>query len=49
MTASSVTCELPVSDVSAVRVGNTGVEGVWTFDAGQPGRHPLITALVRGT
>ena len=40
--------ELPVPDLSAVRAGNTGVEGVWQFDSGQPGRQVLITALVHG-
>jgi predicted deacylase len=28
--------------------GNTGVEGVWRFDSGQPGRHVLISALIHG-
>ena len=40
--------ELPAPDLSALRAGNTGVEGVWQFDSGQPGRHVLITALVHG-
>lgn len=39
---------LPKPDISAWRAGNTGVEGVWQFDSGQPGREVLITALVHG-
>lgn len=35
-------------DISALRAGNTGTEGVWQFDSGKPGRHVLITALVHG-
>ncbi len=30
------------------RGGNTGVEGVWRFDSGQPGRHVMLAALVHG-
>ena len=30
------------------RAGNTGVEGVWRFDSGHPGRQVLVTALVHG-
>lgn len=30
------------------REGNTGTEGVWTFDSGRPGRHLMISALVHG-
>ncbi|MDM0036102.1 succinylglutamate desuccinylase/aspartoacylase family protein [Variovorax sp. J22P271] len=30
------------------RAGNAGVEGVWQFDSGLPGRHVLLTALVHG-
>jgi predicted deacylase len=48
MTAATVAFELPVPDLLAVRADNTGVEGVWQFDSGQPGRHVLITALVHG-
>jgi len=40
--------ELPVPDISAWRKGNTGVEGVWKFDSGVPGRHVMISALVHG-
>jgi len=39
---------LPVPDLSAWRAGNTGVEGVWRFESGRPGRSVLITALVHG-
>jgi predicted deacylase len=49
-TASAVPAafELQPPDISAWRGGNTGVEGVWRFDSGQPGRHVLLTALVHG-
>lgn len=40
--------ELPVPDIAQWRAGNTGVEGVWRFDAITPGRNVLITALVHG-
>ncbi|OVZ60219.1 succinylglutamate desuccinylase [Pigmentiphaga sp. NML080357] len=39
---------LPVPDLSSVRAGNTGVEGVWHFDSGLPGRRVLITSLIHG-
>ena len=39
---------LPRPDITAWRAGNTGTEGVWRFDSGQPGRHVMITALVHG-
>ncbi|MDB5825836.1 MAG: succinylglutamate desuccinylase [Variovorax sp.] len=39
---------LPAPDIAPWRAGNTGVEGVWRFDAGTPGRHVMITALVHG-
>ncbi|XAH21348.1 succinylglutamate desuccinylase/aspartoacylase family protein [Xylophilus sp. GW821-FHT01B05] len=39
---------LPVPDISAWRAGNCGVEGVWRFDSGLPGRKVLVTALVHG-
>jgi len=39
---------LPVPDLSSVRSGNTGVEGVWHFDSREPGRHVLVTSLVHG-
>ena len=40
--------DLPCPDISMWRQGNTGTEGVWHFDSGQPGRHVLISALVHG-
>jgi len=40
--------ELPVPELGAWRAGNTGVEGVWRFDSGRPGRQVLVTALVHG-
>ncbi|WP_404976885.1 MULTISPECIES: succinylglutamate desuccinylase/aspartoacylase family protein [unclassified Acidovorax] len=39
---------LPAPDISAWRAGNTGTEGVWRLDSGQPGRHVMISALVHG-
>ncbi|WP_397410866.1 succinylglutamate desuccinylase/aspartoacylase family protein [Polaromonas sp.] len=40
--------DLPKPDIAAWRTGNTGTEGVWQFDSGQPGRQVLITALIHG-
>ncbi|HPO20075.1 MAG TPA: succinylglutamate desuccinylase/aspartoacylase family protein [Rubrivivax sp.] len=40
--------ELPLPDIAPWRAGNTGVEGVWQWDSGQPGRHTLISALIHG-
>jgi succinylglutamate desuccinylase len=45
---STLTFDLPQPDIAAWRAGNTGTEGVWQFDSGQPGRHVLITALIHG-
>lgn len=39
---------LRVPDISPWRAGNTGVEGVWHFDSGKPGRNVMISALVHG-
>ena len=39
---------LPVPELGAWRGGNTGVEGVWRFDSGRPGRHVMVAALVHG-
>jgi predicted deacylase len=39
---------IPAPDLSPWRAGNTGIEGVWRFDSGRPGRSVLITALVHG-
>jgi len=30
------------------REGNTGTEGVWSFDSGKPGRHLMLSALIHG-
>ena len=35
-------------DLGRWRAGNTGTEGVWHFDAGVPGRHVMLSALVHG-
>jgi predicted deacylase len=47
-TAASQPFELPVPELGAWRGGNTGVEGVWRFDSGLPGRQVMVTALVHG-
>ncbi len=39
---------LPVPDIAPWRAGNTGVEGVWTLAAAEPGPHLMLTALVHG-
>jgi len=39
---------LAVPDLSRWREGNTGVEGVWRFESGRPGREVLVSALVHG-
>lgn len=40
--------ELPKPELGTWRQGNTGVEGVWHWDSGRPGRHVMVTALVHG-
>lgn len=40
--------ELSAPDLSRWRVGNTGVDGVWRFESGRPGRDVLASALVHG-
>lgn len=40
--------ELTYPDISQWKPGNTGVEGVWSFDSGKPGRHVMISSLVHG-
>lgn len=40
--------ELAPPDLGPWRSGNTGVEGLWHFDSGRPGRHLLISALIHG-
>ncbi len=44
----ALTFDLPAPDLGPWRAGNTGTEGVWHFDSGQPGRHVMISALVHG-
>ena len=39
---------LAAPDIAPWRAGNTGIQGVWHFDSGAPGRSVLITALVHG-
>lgn len=34
--------------LGAWRDGNTGVEGVWRFESGRPGREVMVSALVHG-
>lgn len=40
--------EITAPDLSPWLAGNTGTPGVWRFDAGDPGRHVMVTALVHG-
>ena len=40
--------ELRAPDISAYRLGNTGVPFATTLDSGRAGPHVLITALVHG-
>ena len=40
--------ELAAPDIEPYRAGNTGLDYVTTFDAGSPGPHVAITALVHG-
>jgi len=44
----ALTFDLPPPDLGPWRTGNTGTEGVWHFDSGQPGRRVMISALVHG-
>lgn len=44
----STAFELPLPTLDAWREGNTGTEGVWRFEARQPGRHVMLSALVHG-
>ncbi len=39
---------LPAPDLGRWRAGNTGIEGVWRFEAPAPGREVLVTALIHG-
>lgn len=40
--------ELDPPDLGRWRAGNTGVEGVWHFEASAPGRRVMLSALVHG-
>lgn len=40
--------DLPKPDLGPWRAGNTGVEGVWRFESGEPGPEVLVTALIHG-
>ncbi|NBT11523.1 MAG: succinylglutamate desuccinylase [Betaproteobacteria bacterium] len=40
--------ELQAPALNHWRAGNTGIEGVWRFEASEPGRDVLVTALVHG-
>lgn len=42
------TFSLSKPDLADWRSGNTGVEGVWQFDSGQPGPTVMISALIHG-
>ncbi|MES2186914.1 MAG: succinylglutamate desuccinylase/aspartoacylase family protein [Pseudomonadota bacterium] len=44
----ALTFQLAAPDLAPWRAGNCGVEGVWRFDSGRPGRQVLVTALVHG-
>lgn len=45
---SSPVFALPKPELGPWRAGNTGVEGVWRFEAAEPGRDVLVTALIHG-
>ena len=40
--------ELVPPDISAYRLGNTGVEYITTFDSGKPGPHVMVNAVTHG-
>lgn len=46
--APALTFDLPLPALGEWRAGNTGTEGVWRFDSGQPGRQVMVAALVHG-
>jgi N-formylglutamate amidohydrolase/predicted deacylase len=46
--ASTPPVELQPPDLSRWRAGNTGVEGVWVFDAANPGPKVMVQALTHG-
>ncbi|MFH5925002.1 succinylglutamate desuccinylase/aspartoacylase domain-containing protein [Roseomonas xinghualingensis] len=39
---------IPVPDLREALCGNTGIEGVWRFDSGEPGPHAVIVSLIHG-
>ena len=45
---SPYTVELAPPDISAYRLGNTGVEYITTFDSGKPGPHVMVNAVTHG-
>ncbi len=45
---SPYTVELVPPDISAYRLGNTGVEYITTFDSGKPGPHVMVNAVTHG-
>lgn len=48
MTTGQPPVELLKTDISSYRAGNTGIEGVTTFDSGIAGPHVAVTAVVHG-
>jgi len=44
----SLAVRVPRPELGPWRAGNTGIEGVWSFESGAPGPHLLLTALVHG-
>ncbi len=52
MSTINIPNELPVDligpDISAYEAGNTGIPYVWSFEAGAPGPHVMISATVHG-
>ena len=44
----SLPFDLPLPALGEWRAGNTGIEGVWRFDSGRPGRRVMVAALVHG-
>ncbi|MBR82548.1 MAG: succinylglutamate desuccinylase, partial [Magnetovibrio sp.] len=48
MNAKPYPIEIEPVDISAYKVGNTGVPYVTTFDSGTPGPHVMVMALTHG-
>jgi hypothetical protein len=40
--------ELEAVDLSPFRVGNTGIDYVWSFASAAPGPHVVLCALIHG-